>query len=93
MRRFLRRWLTPLLLVLCGALPLARAQDISPKDVHPGFGGNGTPAPQQAPADATSDKVERPPPTLAFFAAVIALLVVMCVICAPSRKAESASAK
>ena len=93
MRRFIRRWLAPFLLALCGALPLAHGQELSGKDLHPGFGSNGVTTPQPAaPADA-GDKVEKPPPTLAFFAAVVALVVVLCLICAPSRKAESSSAK
>jgi hypothetical protein len=92
MRRIFGRWLAPLVLALCGGLRLTSAQDIGVKDLHPGIGGNGATAPQLAPADA-GDKAERPPPTLSFFAAVVALIIVLCLICAPSRKAEASSAK
>jgi hypothetical protein len=91
MTRFFRRWLAPALLLLCGALPCASADDL-----HPGLGKDPPAAAQQttstAPADA-GDKPEKPAPTFAYFVAVGAVIAVMCILCVPSRKAESSTAR
>ena len=90
MRRFFWSWVAPLLLVLCG-VP-AFAQDDS-KDLHP-YKGPGAPPPVQvAPTDANGDKVEKPAPTLAYTVAVLSAIVVLCLICVPSRKAESSTSR
>ena len=90
MRFPLRTW--PLLLVLAlGLTPALAAGDDDTKDLHP-YKGNGAPAVQMAPADA-GDKTERPPPTLAYAVAVLATVIVLCIICVPSRKAESSTSR
>ncbi len=92
MRRFLPYWLVPLVLILWGALPRAAADD----ELHPGLkNGIGLPTAQpalNAPTDS-GDKTEKPPPTFAYFVAVVAAIVVLCVLCVPSRKAESSTAR
>ena len=50
-------------------------------------------AAQLAPADASADKVEKPPPTLAYAVAVLSAVIVLCIICVPSRKAESSTSR
>ena len=92
MRRFLLAWFVPVVLLLFGALPRSAADDL-----HPGLGKDASsqtapPSPQAAPADA-GDKVEKPPPTFAYFVAVAATLIVLCILCVPSRKAESSTAR
>jgi hypothetical protein len=92
MRGWLRCWLAPIALALCGALPSAFAGDDTDfKGLHPNAG-QGIIQPSPAPADA-GDKAEKPPPTFAYFAAVAAALVVLCILCAPSRKAESSTSR
>ncbi len=93
MRRFLRRWLAPVVLVLFGVLPRATADDNDFKDLHPNAGqGIVQPPPSAAPADA-GDKVDKPPPTFAYLVAVLAAVVVLCLLCVPSRKSESSTAR
>src|SRR5205823_97203 len=76
MGRRLLRWVAPLALALCGALPLASADDpITNKDLHPNAGsGIIGPAAPAAPADP-GDKAEKPPPTFAIFIAVAAAVI------------------
>jgi hypothetical protein len=90
----LLRWVAPLVLAVCGAIFPAFADDpVTNKDLHPNAGsGILGPAPQTAPADS-SDKAERPAPTFQIFMAVAAAVIVLCILCAPSRKAESSTAR
>ena len=91
MRRPLWRWFAPVLLALCGFLPAVSADDF--KDLHPNAGA-GLTGPAAAPTPAESgEKAEKPPPTLAYLAAVMAAVVVLCIICVPSRKAESSTSR
>ena len=88
MKHFLSRWFLGVALLVCGAAPLAVADDF--QDLHPNAKGGIIQPAEQAPADQ-SDKVERPPPTLSYAVAVLAGVVVLCIVCVPSRKSESES--
>ena len=91
MKRFLSRWIVALALLVCGAAPLALADDAT--DLHPnvkeGILGSSN---QAAPPDQ-GDKVEKPAPTLCYAVAVLAAVVVLCIVCVPSRKAESSTSR
>ena len=88
MQRFLWSWVASVLLLWsCG---LASAQDES-KDLHPYKGSGNAPPVQLAPADPNADKPEKPAPTLAYFVAVLSTILVLCLICVPSRKPESST--
>ncbi|HVS35997.1 MAG TPA: hypothetical protein VMS17_10495 [Gemmataceae bacterium] len=92
MRRFLR-WMPPLVLLLCGGLSLAVADDNDFKNLHPNAG-QGITQPGQgnaAPSTDAGDKPEKPAPVFAYFMAVVVTIVVLCILCVPSRKAESAT--
>jgi hypothetical protein len=90
MKRFLCRWIAAFSLVLGSALPLARADDAS--DLHPNVHEGILGSTSAAPADQ-GDKTEKPPPTLCYAVAVIAAAIVLCIICVPSRKSESSTAR
>ena len=51
------------------------------------------PAAQLAPADSSADKVEKAPPTLAYAVAVLSAVIVLSIICVPSRKSESSTSR
>ena len=90
MRRFLGRWAAPFLLVLCCGPAFAQDEG---KDLHPYKGSGPAPAVQLAPSDPNADKPEKPAPTLAYLVAVLSTVLVLCLICVPSRKAESSTSR
>jgi hypothetical protein len=91
MRRIFGSWFAALILALSCWQPLAVAQNAD--DLHPNaHGGIFQPAATPAPADA-SDKNEKPAPTLSYAAAVLVAVVVLCIICVPSRKPESMTSR
>jgi hypothetical protein len=90
MRRFLWSWTAPVLLALCCGL--ASAQDDT-KDLHPYKGSGNAPAVQLAPNDPGGEKPEKPAPTLAYAVAVLLTIVVLSLICVPSRKSESSTSR
>jgi hypothetical protein len=91
MRRIFWRWFAALVLALiCGLSPVA-AQNSD--DLHPNVhGGLFQPAATPAPSDA-SDKPEKPAPTLSYAAAVLIAVIVLCIICVPTRKSESMTSR
>ena len=91
MRRFLR-WIIPVVLALCSCGP-AIADDADGKDLHPYKNSGGAPAVQLAPSDPSADKVEKPAPTLAYAVAVLSAIIVLSIICVPSRKSESSTSR
>ena len=81
------------MLVLFGACRRRPPTTATSRDLHPNAGqGILQPSTAAAPTDA-GDKVEKPPPTFAYFVAVLAAVVVLCLLCVPSRKAESSTAR
>jgi hypothetical protein len=91
MRRIPGIWFAALVLALSCWPPVAVAQNSD--DLHPNaHGGIFQPATQAAPSDA-SDKTEKPAPTLSYAAAVLSAVVVLCIICVPSRKSESMTSR
>jgi hypothetical protein len=91
MRSTLWRLLAAALLALGAVTPNAVAQ--TQDDLHPSaHGGIFQPAAPVAPA-AAGDKTEKPAPTLAYFAAAASTVIVLCIICVPSRKSESMTAR
>ncbi len=94
MRNTLGKLLAAVLLALCVGPPLALAQPAD--DLHPNaHGGIFQPAatPPPTAATTTGDKPEKPAPTLAYLAAVASAVIVMCIICVPSRKSESMTSR
>jgi len=91
MRRFLS-WIIPVVLALCSCGP-AIADDADGKDLHPYKNSGGPPAAQLAPSDSSADKVEKPAPTLAYAVAVLFAIIVLSIICVPSRKPESSTSR
>jgi hypothetical protein len=90
----LRRSSIALLLALCCGLPLASAQDISNQDLHPNAHTGIVPSASPASnASAAGDKPEKPAPTLSYLAAVLSAVIVLCIICVPSRKSESMTSR
>ncbi len=92
MRRFFPSWIVPAVLALCCCGPAA-ADDADGKDLHPYKNSGGVSAAQLAPSDSSADKVEKPPPTLAYAAAVLSAVIVLSIICVPSRKSESSTSR
>lgn len=92
MKRFLCRWVAPVALLLFSALPLALATDTDFQDLHPNAKAGIIPAAQGAPAEQ-GDTPDRPAPTLSYAVAVLSAIVVLCILCAPSRKAESSTSR
>jgi hypothetical protein len=91
MRRIFWCWFAALALIMICALSPAAAQNQD--DLHPNaHGGIFQPAAPAAASDA-SDKTEKPAPTLSYAAAVLAAVVVLCLICVPSRKSESMTSR
>jgi hypothetical protein len=91
MRRIFWCWFAALSLILICALSPAAAQ--TQDDLHPNaHGGLFAPAAPAAPADASA-KNEKPAPTLSYAAAVLSAVVVLCLICVPSRKSESMTSR
>lgn len=92
MRRFLLSCFALVVLALCCRGPVLAAGDDSDfKNLHPNAGGFPTAAP--APADSSADKVEKPAPTLAYAVAVLSAVIVLSIICVPSRKSESSTSR
>ena len=72
-----------------GSTDAAQNQD----DLHPNaHGGIFQPAAQPTASDA-ADKPEKPAPTMAYAAAVLIAVVVLCIICVPTRKSESMTSR
>ncbi|HBI43157.1 MAG TPA: hypothetical protein DDY78_09925 [Planctomycetales bacterium] len=93
MRRIPGIWFAALVLALSCWMPLAFAQNSDFQDLHPNAkSGIVQPTAQPATADA-SDKPEKPAPTLSYAAAVLAAVVVLCIICVPTRKPESMTSR
>ncbi len=89
MRCIVRRWFAALSLALiCGLSPVA-AQNMDNQDLHPNAHIGIMTQPAPSPASGASDKPEKPAPTFSYFAAVVCAVVVLCLICVPSRKSES----
>ena len=89
----MRRWLGPgfaVLLTLGAAAPAVSADDPDFKNLHPNAGQGVVQPVAPVPADA-GDKPEKPAPTFAYFVAVAATIIVLSIICVPSRKADSAT--
>ena len=90
----------PLLLCLAATLLLllGRVPPASADEYHPGLGNDkalstAAPAPQPAPEAPSTDNPDRPQPTFAYFLAVVSALIVFCILCMPSRKAEAATSR
>jgi hypothetical protein len=92
MRRWLPMWFAAVVTALSLGLPAASADDADFKGLHPNAGGF-APSAQLAPADSSAEKVERPPPTLSYAVAVLTAVIVLCLICVPSRKSESSTSR
>ena len=91
MKHFLSSWLIALALLVSGGEPLAFA-DGDFQDLHPNAKG-GIIQPADPTAADQSDKAERPPPTLSYAVAVLSAIVVLCIVCVPSRKSESSTSR
>ena len=80
------------LLLLLGGFTAASADDLHPGLGQDNPGASTAPAPPPPSADS-SDKPDKPQPTFAYFLAVASTVIVLCILCVPSRKAESATAR
>jgi hypothetical protein len=79
------------LLVICA---LSRAAAQTQDDLHPNaHGGIFQPAAPAAPAPGASDNPGKSTPNMAIFTAVVSAVVVLCIICVPSRKSESVASR
>jgi hypothetical protein len=95
-----RRTMKSLLLCLAAALLLllGRVPPASADEYHPGLGNDNSSstaaaAPQPPSSTPSSENPDRPQPTFAYFLAVVSALIVFCILCMPSRKAESATSR
>jgi hypothetical protein len=93
MRRILSRWAVPLVLALVCGLSPAAAQNSDFQDLHPNAKTGIIPSAAPTAAPDAGDKTEKPAPTLSYFAAVLSAVVVLCIICVPSRKSESMTSR
>ena len=92
MRRFLLTCFALVALALCCRGPvLAAGDDADFKNLHPSAGG--FPAAAPAPVGSSAEKVEKPAPTLAYAVAVLSTIIVLSIICVPSRKSESSTSR
>lgn len=93
MRRIFSRWTVPLVLALVCGLSPAAAQNSDFQDLHPNAKTGIIPPTAPAAASDAGDKTEKPAPTLSYLAAVLSAVVVLCIICVPSRKSESMTSR
>jgi hypothetical protein len=92
MKRFLCRWVAAAALLFLTAPSLSLAADTDFQDLHPNAKAGIIQPAQGTPADQ-GDTLDRPAPTLCYAVAVLSAVVVLCILCAPSRKAESSTSR
>jgi hypothetical protein len=93
MRRIFWRWFAALVLALICGLSPAAAQNSDFQDLHPNARTGIIPPAAQPTASDASDKPEKPAPTLSYAAAVLIAVIVLCIICVPTRKSESMTSR
>ena len=80
------------LILICAFSPVA-AQNTDFQDLHPNAKTGIIPQAAPSAASDAGDKTEKPAPTLSYLAAVLSTVIVLCIICVPSRKPEAMTSR